>query len=160
MAAFRPFYTLSYYYAELLMLDAGSWFNESSLEQARPTFKATENGRFENGHIVYSNGLYISAIQDQIAYAQGKRLIRDANGRRILTYKVKDEYKRRFVGYKYSHVMKVEFESDDLLLGKILLAVQAQDLLSVLGQPRTIEVQQIVELNPFFHVGHRPRLRK
>ena len=93
MAAFRPFYTLSYYYAELLMLDAGSWFNESSLEQARPTFKATENGRFENGHIVYSNGLYISAIQDQIAYAQGKRLVRDANGRRILTYKIKDEYK-------------------------------------------------------------------
>ena len=91
IAAFRPFYTLSYYYAELLMLDAGSWFNESSLEQARPTFKATENGRFENGKIVYSNGLYISAIQDQIAYAQGKRLIRDAEGRRILTYKIKDE---------------------------------------------------------------------
>ena len=93
MAAFRPFYTLSYYYAELLMLDAGSWFNESSLEQARPTFNATENGRFENGKIVYSNGLYISAIQDQIAYAQGKRLIRDAEGRRVLTYKIKDEYK-------------------------------------------------------------------
>ena len=93
MAAFRPFYTLSYYYAELLMLDAGSWFNESSLEQARPAFQATENGRFENGKIVYSNGLYISAIQDQIAYAEGKRLVRDAEGRRVLTYKIKDEYR-------------------------------------------------------------------
>ena len=33
---FRTFYTMSYYYAELLMLDAGSWFNNSSLEEARP----------------------------------------------------------------------------------------------------------------------------
>ena len=44
------------------------------------------------------------------------------------SYKVKDEYKRRFVGYKYSHVMKVEFESDDLLLGKILYALAHSSL--------------------------------
>lgn len=95
VAAFRPFYTLSYYYAELLMLDSGSWFNQTSLEQARNSFAATENGYFdkENGKIVYSNGLYISAIQDQIAYAEGKRLVRDSEGRRVLAYKIKDEYK-------------------------------------------------------------------
>ncbi len=94
VAAFRPFYTLSYYYAELLMLDSGSWFNETSLEQARPSF-AANSGYFDKttGKIVYSDGLYISAIQDQIAYAEGKRLVRDANGRRVLSYKVKDEYK-------------------------------------------------------------------
>ena len=44
------------------------------------------------------------------------------------SYKVKDEYKRRFVGYKYSHVMKVEFESDNLLLGKILYALAHSSL--------------------------------
>lgn len=94
VAAFRPFYTLSYYYAELLMLDAGGWFNESSLEQARPSFKATLNGHFDKAanKIVYSNGQYVSAIQDQIAYAEGKRLVRDAAGRRVLSYKIKSEY--------------------------------------------------------------------
>ena len=94
IAAFRPFYTLSYYYAELLMLDSGSWFNESSLEQARPGFAAANNGYFDKaaGKIVYSDGLYISAIQDQIAYAEGKRLVRDAEGRRVLSYRIKPEY--------------------------------------------------------------------
>ena len=77
IAAFRPFYTMSYYYAELLMLDAGEWFNETSLEQARPTFKGTQ---------------YVYALQDQIAYAEGKMLKRDANGNRVLTYNVKPEY--------------------------------------------------------------------
>ena len=32
-------------------------------------------------------------------------------------------WKQRFVGYKYSHVMKVEFESDNDRLGKILYAL-------------------------------------
>ena len=39
------------------------------------------------------------------------------------SYKVKDEYKQRFVGYKYRHVLKVEFESDNRRLGKILYAL-------------------------------------
>lgn len=39
------------------------------------------------------------------------------------SYKVKDEYKRRFVGYKYTHVLKLEFESDNRRLGKILYAL-------------------------------------
>ena len=35
------------------------------------------------------------------------------------------EYKRRFVGYKYTHRMKVEFESANDRLGKILYALAA-----------------------------------
>ena len=89
---FRTFYTMSYYYAELLMLDAGTWFNNSSLEEARPGFAASHNGYYQNGQIVYSDGLYVSAIQDQIAFAEGKKLKRDANGVRILPYRIKDKY--------------------------------------------------------------------
>ena len=36
------------------------------------------------------------------------------------SYKVKDEYKRRFVGYEYTHMLKLEFDSDNKRLGKIL----------------------------------------
>ena len=39
------------------------------------------------------------------------------------SYKVKDEWKRRFDGYKFSHVLKVEFDSDNKRLGKILFAL-------------------------------------
>ena len=90
---FRTYYTMSYYYAELLMLDAGSWFNISSQEEARPAFAASHNGYFDNGKIVYANGQYVSAIQDQIAYAEGKMLKRNAKGERVLGYSIKDEYK-------------------------------------------------------------------
>jgi len=90
---FRTFYTLSYYYAELLMLDAGSWFNEDSPEEARSSYKASHNGYIdENLNVVYSDGLYVSALQDQIAFAKGKKLKRNANGERVLTYKIKDKY--------------------------------------------------------------------
>ena len=40
-----------------------------------------------------------------------------------VSYKEKDEYKRRFDGYKYTHIMKVEFDSDNKRLGKILYAL-------------------------------------
>lgn len=80
VANFRPYYTLSYYYHELLALDAGAWFNQTSLEQARGGFEAQMQ--------------YVSALEDQIAYAEGKCLIRQADGKRIpLAYKIKDEYK-------------------------------------------------------------------
>ena len=39
------------------------------------------------------------------------------------SYKVKDEYKRRFAGYKFTHVLKVEFDSDNKRLGKVLYAL-------------------------------------
>ncbi len=79
VADFRPYYTMSYYYEELCQLDAGSWFNETSLEQARPAFASKHQ--------------YVSALQDQIAYAEGKMLKRDANGERVLTRTIKSQYK-------------------------------------------------------------------
>lgn len=77
VANFRPYYTMSYYYHELLQLDAGAWFDETSPEQAR-----------NFGH------QYISALRDQIAYAEGKKLNREDGGKgeRILKYSIKPEY--------------------------------------------------------------------
>jgi len=73
-AVFVPYHAASYYYAELLMLDAGRWFNEACPDRARDSFVGSQ---------------YVSALQDQIAYAEGKRLRRDAEGRRILPYSLK-----------------------------------------------------------------------
>lgn len=70
-ASFRPYYAMSYMYEELLALDAGSWFNETSIEQAREAFSEQHQ--------------YISALEDQIRYAEGKMLKRDVNGERIYT---------------------------------------------------------------------------
>ena len=101
---YYSYYPRNYYYAELLMLDAGAWFNEDSQEQAREKFASTNKPLSEtlaawaanpNAQVVYSNGLYISALADQIAYAEGKMLNRDAEGRRILPYHVKEEYKAK-----------------------------------------------------------------
>lgn len=39
------------------------------------------------------------------------------------SYREKDVYKQRFLGYKYSHVMKLEFDSHNDRLGKILYAL-------------------------------------
>ena len=39
------------------------------------------------------------------------------------SYKEHGTYKQRFVGYKYHHLMKVEFESDNERLGKVLYAL-------------------------------------
>lgn len=71
---FKAFYAASYYYAELLQLDAGSWFNEARPEQARDAYKGSQ---------------YVSALQDQIAYAEGKMLRRDSAGRRVLPFSLK-----------------------------------------------------------------------
>ena len=38
-------------------------------------------------------------------------------------YQEKNAWKRRFIGYKYSHTMKVEFDSDNKLLGRVLYAL-------------------------------------
>lgn len=99
---YYSYYTRNYYYAELLMLDAGTWFNEDNLEVARKSFESTNDPLQEtlaawradkNAQVTYSNGLYISALADQIAYAEGKKLNRDAQGRRILPYHVKNSLK-------------------------------------------------------------------
>ncbi len=39
------------------------------------------------------------------------------------SYKDKGVYKQRLLGYKFRHVMKVEFESDNERLGKVLFAL-------------------------------------
>lgn len=99
---YYSYYPRNYYYAELLMLDAGSWFNEDNQEQARSSFASTNKPFSEtlaawqtnpNAQVTYSNGLYISALADQIAYASGKKLNRDSQGRRILPYHVKNSLK-------------------------------------------------------------------
>lgn len=70
-ASFRPYYAMSYMYEELLALDAGSWFNETSIEQARKSFAEKHQ--------------YVSALEDQIRYAEGKMLKRGSDGERIYT---------------------------------------------------------------------------
>ena len=62
--AFVPNYPCSYTYYELLMLDAGSWFNQdaTSAEQARTGFE--------------TNYQYISTLEDLIRYSKGYRLAR------------------------------------------------------------------------------------
>ncbi len=61
---FVPNYPSSYTYYELLMLDAGSWFDEdpNSMEQAREKFKQERQ--------------YISTLEDLIKYSKGYRLVR------------------------------------------------------------------------------------
>ena len=39
------------------------------------------------------------------------------------TYKERGEYKQRFVGYKFRHLLKLEFDSDNKRLGKLLYAL-------------------------------------
>ena len=89
-ATFKPYYAASYYYAELLQLDAGSWFNAARPDQARPGFGQPAILPGCGAPVLsYSAGQYVSALQDQIAYAEGRMLARDACGRRILPYCLK-----------------------------------------------------------------------
>ena len=60
---FVPNLPAYYTYEELMMLDAGTWFNETSIEQARPSFA--------------SQNQYISTLEDLVAYSKGKMLERD-----------------------------------------------------------------------------------
>jgi len=39
------------------------------------------------------------------------------------SYKEKGVYKQRFIGYKFEHILKVEFDSDNARLGKVLYAL-------------------------------------
>lgn len=71
-AGFIPNLTSYYTYSELMMLDAGKWFNESNLEQARKGFETHKQ--------------YISTLEDLVNYARGKKLKRDAKGNRV--YKI------------------------------------------------------------------------
>ena len=94
VAAFRPYNASSYMYEELMKLDAGSWFNQAKMEQARAGFS--------------ENHLYISALEDQIMYAEGKRLKRDENGERI--YRITGKWDADNCVGKFNHSLKYEFE--------------------------------------------------
>ena len=100
---FKPFYAASYYYAELLMLDAGGWFNAANPGRARPAFAGSQ---------------YVSALQDQIAYAEGKRLRRDGDGRRVLPWHLKSTCEGKTLaeiradaaeGGKYMEILEYDF---------------------------------------------------
>ena len=44
------------------------------------------------------------------------------------SYRYKDEYRNRFAGYRYTHVLKLEFESDNDRLGKVVYALANSDI--------------------------------
>lgn len=44
------------------------------------------------------------------------------------SYKEKGTYKQRFAGYKFNHLMKLEFDSDNARLGKVLYALANCDV--------------------------------
>ena len=58
----------SFTYEELLTLDAGTWFNIANPTRAKKTFE----------------GLDILTLEDVVQIAEGKRIVRDANGKRVL----------------------------------------------------------------------------
>lgn len=61
-------YTSSFTYDQLLTLDIGSWFNDANPMQARNSFV----------------GLDVITLDDVIKIAEGKRIKRDANGKRMV----------------------------------------------------------------------------
>lgn len=69
-------YVSAFTYDELLKLDIGSWFNEANPEQARKSFV----------------GLDILTIEDVIMIAEGYRIKRDENGKRIVNRDEKGNY--------------------------------------------------------------------
>ncbi|MBQ0080544.1 MAG: glycerophosphodiester phosphodiesterase [Alistipes sp.] len=86
-----------YYYAEILMLDAGKWFNDANAERARKNFASDGLAthltiKSKEDKIVYSNGQYVSALRDLLAFASGQILKRDKDGRRVLGYEIKEEF--------------------------------------------------------------------
>jgi glycerophosphoryl diester phosphodiesterase len=93
-ASFNPFYTNQYFYFELARLDAGTWFNQTSIEQARDGFSTQHQ--------------YVSSLEDQIRFAEGKILKRDANGERVYTIEGTWDPKKPHTCLKYHF----EYEAD------------------------------------------------
>ena len=58
----------SFTYEELLTLDAGTWFNIANPTRAKKSFE----------------GLDILTLEDVVQIAEGKRIVRDKNGKRVL----------------------------------------------------------------------------
>lgn len=99
---FVPNLTSFYTYKELLQLDAGTWFNEQNPEQARAGFTTHKQ--------------YISALEDLVMYARGKKLKRDAEGNRIYKITGKTGKKVATLGGEADEVTYV-FEYEDDLQG-------------------------------------------
>ncbi|MDQ9825797.1 hypothetical protein RFZ44_21065, partial [Acinetobacter sp. 163] len=59
-----------------MKLDIGSWFNEANPERARDSFK----------------GLDMLTLEDVLAIAEGKRIKRDENGKRIVERDAEGKY--------------------------------------------------------------------
>ncbi|MBK5720531.1 glycerophosphodiester phosphodiesterase [Dysgonomonas sp. Marseille-P4677] len=97
-AGFVPNLTSYYTYEELLQLDAGTWFNETSIEQARSGFSTQKQ--------------YISTLEDLVQYSKGKKLKRDANGNRIYRIIGKTGGSVSTLGGT-ADVVKYEFEFED-----------------------------------------------
>ena len=68
---FVPNLPAYYTYEELSMLDAGTWFNETSIEQARPSYSDQHQ--------------YVSTLEDLVNFSRGKILKRDGQGARVFT---------------------------------------------------------------------------
>lgn len=71
-------YTSSFTYDELLKLDIGSWFNAAVPERARESFV----------------GLDMLCVEDVLAIAEGKRIKRDENGKRVVERDAEGNYLR------------------------------------------------------------------
>ncbi|MGL5957456.1 MAG: glycerophosphodiester phosphodiesterase family protein, partial [Phocaeicola sp.] len=105
-ANFKPYLTNFYTYEELLTLDAGSWFNVSSPERARPGYSSIPQ--------------YVSSLEDLVAYSKGKKLKRDANKQRV--YRIVGKTGTTIKGPSgVSDVVKYEFEyvDDDVFSGNL-----------------------------------------
>ena len=58
------------------------------------------------------------------------------------SYREGNEYKQRLAGYRYRHMMKVEFDSDNERLGKILYALAHSDLAPEFSISYTVKDQE------------------
>ncbi|MBQ8986513.1 MAG: SIMPL domain-containing protein [Lachnospiraceae bacterium] len=58
------------------------------------------------------------------------------------SYKEHGAYKQRFIGYKYHHLMKVEFDSDNERLGRVLYALASSQLRPEIRISYTIKDQE------------------
>lgn len=97
-ASFEPYHTKSYFYDELVKLDAGSWFVRSNMELSG----------FNYGR------QYISTLEDLIKFAEGNRLKRDIVSKERI-YKVEGSWdaQRPMDCLKYTF----EYENDGAAAG-------------------------------------------
>ncbi len=102
--SFMPYYTSFYTYSELLMLDAGSWFNFDNPKQARDGFV----------------GEYISTLEDMIQISRGMKLKRNGDGSRVWSIVGRTgETVKSISGTADVVKYAFEFEADDVYSGNV-----------------------------------------